>query len=60
MEFWKHLLDPRKNRKVKGFVLATVLLLLGKIDDMVWLGTFGVFVGGTSAEKIATTLGKKK
>ena len=59
MEFWKTLLDPTKHRKVKGFILATVLLCFGKIDSYVWLGTFGVFVGGLASEKIATIMSKK-
>jgi len=56
MNFYKNILDPTKNRKVKGFILATVLLFLGKVDQMVWLGAFGVFVGGTASEKIANVI----
>jgi len=53
MKFYKHLLDPTKNRKIKGLVLSTTLLTLGFIDANTWAFTFFIFVGGTSGEKIA-------
>lgn len=57
MEFWKNALDPTKNRKVKGFILATVLLIMGFITDEIWVMAFMLFVGGNLGDKY---LEKKK
>lgn len=53
MEFWKNLLDPSKNRKIKAFALATGLLFFGKITGDQWVITMGIYVASTASEKIA-------
>lgn len=58
MKFWLSFLDPTKNRKVKGFMLATTLLLSGKVDQSAWIIALGLFIGGNAYEKIAVM--KKK
>jgi len=57
MEFYKHILDPRRHRKIKGLFLATVLLVLGYIDSTTWTMAFMIFVGGNAYDKF---LEKKK
>jgi len=59
MKFWLTILDPTKQRKVKAFILATVLLLTDKVDQSVWIIALGIFVGGNAYEKIATIKGNK-
>jgi len=58
MEFWKNILDPRENRKIKGFVLATILLIYGIIDAQVWGFSFLIFVGGNEYNKYLKTIEK--
>ena len=57
MEFWKTILDPTKQRKVKSFILATVLLLTDKVDQSAWVIALGIFVGGNAYEKISKMKG---
>ena len=59
MKFWLTILDPTKQRKVKAFILATVLLLTDKVDQSAWIIALGIFVGGNAYEKIATIKGNK-
>jgi len=51
MKFWGNILDPTKNRKVKGLVLATTLLVLQYIDQNAWVMAFMIFVGGNAYDK---------
>jgi hypothetical protein len=51
MNFYKHFLDPTKNRKVKGLILATTLLVTGFITDEIWVFAFTVFIGGNFGDK---------
>ena len=53
MEFWSKFLDPTKNRKVKGFMLATFMRLADKISGEQWVMCFAIYVAGAAAEKIA-------
>ena len=57
MKFWKNLLDPTKDRKVKAFLVAIALLLTDKVDQSAFVIAMGIFVGGTAAEKIAKMKG---
>ncbi len=59
MKFWKNLLDPTQNRKVKGFILATFMRLADKLDGDQWILAFGIYVAGAAAEKIAKMKGVK-
>lgn len=51
MKFWLNFFDLSKDRKIKGFILATVLLCLGKIDNMTWAAAFTVFVAANQSDK---------
>ena len=51
MEFWKTLLDPREHRKIKGFMLATILVCFGIIDASTWAVALGLFVAGNEYDK---------
>ncbi len=59
MKFWKTLLDPTKDRKVKAFAIAIALLLTDKVDQSAFVIAMGIFVGGNAAEKIAKMKGNK-